>query len=687
MTKQATSSPVAEFAGPLTLRPSSISVANFKSFGEHSQTIPLKPITLVFGPNSAGKSSLLHSLLWLNHAETTGNTDVHHPVLADKTVNLGGFDACLNRNTKKKLLEFSLTLKNPAPNRDSQHWHETISEFTFSFLCGRQAKNKKPSFHEWTIVADGKKLLSAKLAKSSSDVVKKFDFHFDRGHPALNKFSESLTHDEKRDLSAQFRYIQGMSINFLPSNLALSISPEDSVAEKQRQFEYKKFREECQKFLDGDRSSAEELSIWAEKFGKLAIPWNHQPEITEPLFRAFEAIFSSIRGAATEMVYIPPLRAIPDRSMDLRGCEQSGWRLLAQNPDICKQINRSMQSLGMEYELHVRTLIPVETAKSTIYQTVAMAEVAAMEEAGVDRGRLSNAIEAARVRFENLHREGHEKWISQHPDFLNYLIQEAKQWFIDNPEETLSRYLEYLQDRYQIDPDHVEKEVPEWWYQADAEAEAESYWEAWQGEKNGGYYMDEAIRIYVSEDPTVREIIDSAFPNQLIEDSLSPVDGHLQLRLRDTKRNVWVSLQDVGVGISQSLPILIESLAQQNQLMLIEQPELHIHPRLQAAIGDVFIQSALGDNQNRFLLETHSEHLILRILRRIRETTEGDFSDWPEELKNACPNGIRPEDVAVIYIEPSEDGARITEIPITADGDFSRNWPNGFFTERSKELF
>jgi hypothetical protein len=79
--------------------------------------------------------------------------------------------------------------------------------------------------------------------------------------------------------------------------------------------------------------------------------------------------------------------------------------------------------------------------------------------------------------------------------------------------------------------------------------------------------------------------------------------------------------------------------------------------------------------------------LILRILRRIRETTEKDFTDWPEALKNACPNGIRPEDVAVLYVEPGEEGAMVVELPVTADGDFSRPWPSGFFTERAKELY
>ncbi|MCX6867695.1 MAG: DUF3696 domain-containing protein [Verrucomicrobia bacterium] len=146
-------------------------------------------------------------------------------------------------------------------------------------------------------------------------------------------------------------------------------------------------------------------------------------------------------------------------------------------------------------------------------------------------------------------------------------------------------------------------------------------------------------------------------------------------------------MQDVGVGVSQSLPIILEAHAQQKKLIAIEQPELHIHPKLQAELGDVFIESALGENKNTFLLETHSEHLILRILRRIRETTEGEMAEWPEALRKACPNGIRPEDVAVLYVQPGADGSTVEQLRVNELGEFIDEWPGGFFDERVKEVF
>jgi predicted ATPase len=164
-----------------------------------------------------------------------------------------------------------------------------------------------------------------------------------------------------------------------------------------------------------------------------------------------------------------------------------------------------------------------------------------------------------------------------------------------------------------------------------------------------------------------------------LNDFSTDLQGLFALRLCSKSSGVHVGITDVGFGISQVLPVIVQSVLSESNTILIEQPEYHLHPRLQAEMGDLFIESALG-RKNTFLIETHSEHLILRILKRIRQTAEG-------ELPDGLPR-ITPSDVSVMYIYPMKDGSgsKVVQIPVTEDGDFAVLWPDGFFSERAKEL-
>lgn len=136
--------------------------------------------------------------------------------------------------------------------------------------------------------------------------------------------------------------------------------------------------------------------------------------------------------------------------------------------------------------------------------------------------------------------------------------------------------------------------------------------------------------------------------------------------------------QDVGVGISQVLPVVVAAQDSSASLVCIEQPELHIHPAVQVGLGDLFIDGALK-HELSFLIETHSEHLILRLLRRLREAADGD--DVPTD------SSLTPELIGVNYL--SKEGGRmvVTSLPVNSEGDFDKPWPRGFFEERGPELF
>lgn len=134
--------------------------------------------------------------------------------------------------------------------------------------------------------------------------------------------------------------------------------------------------------------------------------------------------------------------------------------------------------------------------------------------------------------------------------------------------------------------------------------------------------------------------------------------------------------EDVGSGFSYVFPILVALWA--GTWSIIEQPELHLHPAAQCDVADVFI--AAKNMGHAALIESHSENLILRILRRIRETTEGRVKE--KSLR------ITPDEVAVLYFDPQSDGTtKVKQLRISRHGDFIDRWPAGFFEERSRELF
>ena len=80
---------------------------------------------------------------------------------------------------------------------------------------------------------------------------------------------------------------------------------------------------------------------------------------------------------------------------------------------------------------------------------------------------------------------------------------------------------------------------------------------------------------------------------------------------------VKVNLADVGYGVSQSLPIVVESvLSAKEEWLLVQQPEVHLHPRAQAALGS-FFASLVAGQARRFVVETHSDHLVDRIRQEV----------------------------------------------------------------------
>lgn len=155
-----------------------------------------------------------------------------------------------------------------------------------------------------------------------------------------------------------------------------------------------------------------------------------------------------------------------------------------------------------------------------------------------------------------------------------------------------------------------------------------------------------------------------------------PVRKELQLVVPSTL--LPVSPYDVGLGVSQVLPVVVAALDPDRPgVTVIEQPELHIHPRIEVELGDLFAQQAADGRI--FLLETHSEHLVLRLLRRIEETTNGELPTGKPEL--------RADQLSVVYVEQVDGEVNASRLRVDETGEFIDRWPRGFFEERARELF
>ena len=184
---------------------------------------------------------------------------------------------------------------------------------------------------------------------------------------------------------------------------------------------------------------------------------------------------------------------------------------------------------------------------------------------------------------------------------------------------------------------------------------------------NSGYGLTRQRRVELDADALDQVLAGRPTKTQL-RALLRNASERTQINLLETRSGLELAPSEVGVGLSQVLPVVIAALDSPNGLVSIEQPELHIHPAMQVALGDLFIEGALNRG-TQFLIETHSEHLILRLMRRIRE------------------NHISPEAVSVMFVMPKAQGIKFKELHIDEDGDFIDDWPGGFFEESFHEKF
>ena len=156
---------------------------------------------------------------------------------------------------------------------------------------------------------------------------------------------------------------------------------------------------------------------------------------------------------------------------------------------------------------------------------------------------------------------------------------------------------------------------------------------------------------------------------QLIHDfRVEPLGSRLfEVRVRTSPKSPEVLITDVGFGVSQILPVLVLCFyVPKNSTVILEQPEIHLHPAIQAGLADVFID-ARKKRGVQILVESHSEHLLRRLQRRVAE----------ENVSNG--------DVGLFFCRADDDSSILETLELDPYGNIT-NWPKDFFGDQFGEI-
>ncbi len=591
-------------------------IGNFKAFSE-TQYIPIKPLTIIFGPNSSGKSSIIHALILAHQAMQKGELDVQRTTIGGESVDLGGFNQYVfNRDTRRQV-DWAIELDATQFEGRLYEIFGTAKRITLSNTIGMYLKEGVLGGIDDDYLKTLEDIQDAQysdLLEMIKEIKRKRGEPFDpeemekyrilnftirdyfemHREPKITTFKIDI--DDSPFLKMSLRkggflrldtlnndhpVFQYMIKALLESSTTTEITSEDlNILNKGISDLVSKISADTSKFLPkGIRR--EKQTILGETDTFLTISKGRREEdLIKALNLFLPRLIDEIIKGLTQVVeerlnrfqYLGPFRSYPPRHLAFSQYHDPNWfagggfawEEVRKNPDLRNKINEwlsNTEKLSTPYELVIKNLLT-----------------------------------------------------------------------INDLEKHYSKIVDRIEEEFTSD------EQP------------------YEGDLFGDIYN---------------------IPNNLkaVEENLAEVR---ELALLDKRTQTMVSHRDVGVGISQVLPVLVSAYGNKKALITIEQPEIHLHPALQAELGDVFIHSSLGENQNTFILETHSEHLLLRIFKRIRETAQN---------KNTKTAPIRPNDISLLFTEATPKGSIIRHIRVDERGHLMDRVPGGFFEEDFEELF
>jgi CRISPR-associated protein (Cas_Cas02710)/AAA ATPase domain/Protein of unknown function (DUF3696) len=560
-------------------------IGNFKAFS-HNQNISLRPLTLIFGANSSGKSSIIHSLLLAHHAiNNKGELDVYRTEAGGDSVDLGGFSQYVHRRDNSKLVEWQIEINPKHLNLVELGLNDLLGEaksITVGVGIGRGTLgDEKIKLRSFSLSIEEKTLLTMSSRPQNKLQLDRLDY----SHPIVKKIIDAIiqTQSFKLKITPQDEQKIKTVINELVPTITAQTShlfPDKIIVEKEV-----KTQDFSKKITNLDLVSAIQLTL---------------PRQLENILRA---VSNAIETDLGKFRYLGPFRTYPPRHFAFSHQQDSNWYagggyawdILLNNEKVREKVNKWLgdsEKMNAPYELVVRGLLPDWLLSREIYP------------------RIDRILQ----------------------DLTTRLIAHGASWG-DEIQGEIERMMADF-SAFGIGENDNDSVLPE---------------------------VEQLVSIYFEDTETIAE--------EWIKEIKEKGDRISDLILIDKRSKTPVSHRDVGIGVSQVIPVLVSCYGLSDALIAIEQPEIHLHPKLQAELGSVLAESIKPPYNNRFILETHSEHIMLRIQKLIRE---GD---------------LKPEQVSVVYVDCDQDGSTCLQLRLDEEGDFIDEWPEGFFEEDFNEIF
>ena len=553
----------------------SISITNFKGIKE-TITIDLKPITLLFGPNSAGKSTILQSLLLFKEILTSKECDIYRSTTTPGILDLGGFENYIYNKDKSLttvlqigfdlpgdgLIEYSHTdigdiFNLPEYYKQYQSLGSSYNDLGLEIGINWNSELNRPVINSYTIQNDNEVITSIRYNTKESYV---FFVNLD------NKILQNIYPSDELDKVKEY-----LQITHQDSGVILHGSFLTSIRQN-----------------DGFSVTVNKgIPYWGYSLYPMDF-FNEGPDLVQDgllniLADLTVSVGEILQNKLSTLIHVGPIREIPDRKFTPYSTHMferwsnglAAWDALYNNWVSIDKVNDWLNKIGINNKIE----------KRDVYELT--------------------------------------------PEAINSIMSQSKGKVFNKISDIFDRYI------------------------GSQAILADSFNET----------ISSIYKIFDEYDSNILKNI-REYPKKQ------------QINLIDRDKNIELSPHDVGVGISQVLPIIIGSLMGARTFLSVEQPELHIHPAFQVELADLFIDQNNRFPDKIFLIETHSEHIILRLLKRIRESMKDEHGDLR----------FSPDQLSIYFCLNNISGQSIKKLEVDARGRFISKWPHGFFEERINEV-